>query len=106
LFFREFWTLQLIEFLIPSFRISPLKSKFATDPGGVLFEIATDGPGFSVDEAEEALGTRLMLPPWMEPNRGDLEHVLPPLRLPHRAGERPAVSAGGGQEAGERTDDL
>jgi hypothetical protein len=30
--FREFWTLQLIEFLIPSFRISPLKSKFATDP--------------------------------------------------------------------------
>jgi putative tryptophan/tyrosine transport system substrate-binding protein len=32
LFFREFWTLQLIEFLIPSFRISPLKSKFATDP--------------------------------------------------------------------------
>ena len=82
------------------------QSIYYREPGGVLFEIATDGPGFSVDEAEEALGTRLMLPPWMEPNRGELERVLPPLRLPHRAGERPAVSAGGGQEAGERTDDL
>ncbi len=75
-------------------------SIYYREPGGVLFEIATDGPGFTVDEAEEALGTHLMLPPWMEPNRWELERVLPPLCLPHRAGERPAVSAGADKKRG------
>lgn len=57
-------------------------SIYFREPGGVLFEIATDPPGFAVDEAPEHLGTRLMLPPWMEPHRAELEAVLPALRLP------------------------
>jgi glyoxalase family protein len=58
------------------------RSIYFREPGGVLFEIATDPPGFTADEPAESLGGRLMLPPWLEPNRGLLERVLPPLRLP------------------------
>jgi glyoxalase family protein len=46
----------------------------------VLFEIATEGPGFSVDEDPSHLGERLILPPWFEPHREQIEAVLPPLR--------------------------
>ncbi|MBY0396108.1 MAG: VOC family protein, partial [Thermoleophilia bacterium] len=49
------------------------------EPGGVLFEIATDPPGFAVDEPVETLGTALKLPPQYEPIRGRIERVLPPL---------------------------
>lgn len=52
------------------------------EPGGVLFEIATDGPGFTIDEPLETLGTTLQLPPWYEPQRAQIERVLPPLTLP------------------------
>jgi glyoxalase family protein len=52
------------------------------EPGGVLFEIATDPPGFAIDETVEALGTRLQLPPWLEPERALIERHLPPLALP------------------------
>jgi glyoxalase family protein len=62
------------------------RSIYFREPGGVLFEIATDPPGFAVDEAEEELGTHLKLPPWLETRRDRLEEVLPPLRVP--AGER------------------
>ena len=58
------------------------RSIYFREPGGVLFEIATDPPGFAVDEAEEELGTHLMLPPWLETRRDRLEEVLPPLRVP------------------------
>jgi catechol 2,3-dioxygenase-like lactoylglutathione lyase family enzyme len=51
------------------------------EPGGVLFEIATDPPGFAIDEPPEALGSRLRLPPWLEPRREALEAQLPPLHL-------------------------
>ncbi|MBD3765380.1 MAG: ring-cleaving dioxygenase [Rhodobacterales bacterium] len=51
------------------------------EPGGVLFEIATDAPGFAVDEPEQTMGTRLMLPPQYEPIRDRIERVLPPLRV-------------------------
>lgn len=51
------------------------------EPGGVLFEIATDPPGFAVDEPAAALGQRLMLPPQYEPMRARIEQVLPPLRV-------------------------
>jgi glyoxalase family protein len=51
------------------------------EPGGVLFEIATDPPGFAVDESAEALGTALKLPPKYEPMRARIEQVLPKLRL-------------------------
>jgi glyoxalase family protein len=57
-------------------------SIYFREPGGVLFEIATDGPGFAVDEAVEDLGTRLVLPPWLEPRRSEIERALPPIELP------------------------
>jgi len=57
-------------------------SIYFREPGGVLFEIATDPPGFTVDETADELGTHLMLPPWMEPHRSELVKTLPPLRLP------------------------
>ena len=55
------------------------------EPGGILFEIATDPPGFAVDEPLEELGTHLMLPPQHEPRRERLEQSLPPIRVPGRA---------------------
>jgi glyoxalase family protein len=57
-------------------------SVYFREPGGVLFEIATNPPGFLTDEKVEDLGTHLMLPPWLESVRKDLEKVLPPVRLP------------------------
>ena len=60
------------------------KSVYFREPGGVLFEIATDGPGFAVDEPVSELGARLVLPPWLEPRRREIEASLPPLREPER----------------------
>ncbi len=57
-------------------------SIYFREPGGVLFEIATDPPGFSVDESLEELGTHLKLPHFLEPRRAEIERRLPPLRLP------------------------
>lgn len=57
-------------------------SIYFNEPGGVLFEIATDPPGFAIDEPPELLGTHLKLPPWLESTRPMLEKVLPPLHLP------------------------
>ncbi len=57
-------------------------SIYFREPGGILFEIATDPPGFTVDEPVEQLGTRLELPTWLEPSREELEQVLPVLHLP------------------------
>jgi glyoxalase family protein len=59
-------------------------SVYFREPGGVLFEIATNPPGFATDEKTEELGTHLMLPPWLESVRKDLERVLPPVHLPHK----------------------
>ena len=58
------------------------RSIYFREPGGVLFEIATDPPGFAVDEDEAELGTHLKLPPWLETRRDHLEEVLPSLRVP------------------------
>ena len=55
------------------------KSVYFREPGGVLFEIATDGPGFAVDEDPAHLGETLVLPPWLEPTRQAIEEVLPTL---------------------------
>jgi glyoxalase family protein len=52
-------------------------------PGGVLFEIATNNPGFAVDESLAELGTRLVLPPWLESVRSELVRILPPVSLPN-----------------------
>ncbi len=55
------------------------QSVYFREPGGALFEVATDGPGFAVDEATESLGERLILPPWLEPRRPEIERALPRL---------------------------
>jgi glyoxalase family protein len=55
------------------------RSIYFHEPGGVLFEIATDGPGFTVDEPLVDLGKSLKLPSFLEPRRKQLEGVLPPL---------------------------
>lgn len=55
------------------------QSIYFREPGGVLFEIATDSPGFAIDEHVEELGTQLKLPPWLEPERSKLERALPPI---------------------------
>ncbi|MGH7537607.1 MAG: ring-cleaving dioxygenase [Gemmatimonadales bacterium] len=57
-------------------------SVYFVEPGGVLFELATDGPGFALDEAAAHLGERLILPPWLEGRREPIERALPPLALP------------------------
>jgi catechol 2,3-dioxygenase-like lactoylglutathione lyase family enzyme len=57
-------------------------SIYFREPGGVLFEVATLPPGFMVDESADALGTALKLPPWLEPQRAEIERLLPPVRLP------------------------
>ncbi len=56
-------------------------SIYYREPGGVLFEIATDPPGFAIDEAPDRLGTHLKLPAWLETSRAEIEQVLPPLIL-------------------------
>jgi glyoxalase family protein len=53
------------------------RSVYFREPGGVLFEIATDGPGFTADEEMDYLGERLILPPWLEDRRPEIEAVLP-----------------------------
>lgn len=57
-------------------------SVYFREPGGVLFELATNTPGFATDEPVERLGERLMLPPQYEPHRAQIEAVLPPIHLP------------------------
>jgi glyoxalase family protein len=67
-------------------RVSPVMDRdyfhsiYFREPGGVLFEIATDGPGMTVNEPAETLGERLMLPAAVEPHRAEFERILPPLR--------------------------
>jgi glyoxalase family protein len=56
-------------------------SIYFREPGGVLFELATDPPGFAIDEPPEKLGEALKLPSWLEPNRKRIEQVLQPIEL-------------------------
>ena len=65
------------------------KSVYFKEPGGVLFELATDGPGFAVDEAPEKLGESLVLPPWLEPQRAAIAAGLPALTPPALHGSAP-----------------
>jgi glyoxalase family protein len=69
-------------------RVSPVmdrlyfKSVYTRDPDGHIVELATLGPGFTADEDPANLGRSLRLPPWLEPQRGDIERGLRPLRVP------------------------
>ena len=56
-------------------------SVYFQEPGGILFEIATNPPGFMIDEKLEELGSHLVLPPWLEPDRKSLEKILPKVDL-------------------------
>ena len=58
------------------------RSIYFREPGGVLFEIATDPPGFAADEDPAHLGEELRLPPWLETRRSEIEDVLTPLHVP------------------------
>jgi glyoxalase family protein len=58
------------------------KSIYFREPGGVLFEIATDAPGFAVDEDTDSLGQTLKLPDWLEPRRFEIEALLPNVHTP------------------------
>jgi glyoxalase family protein len=82
------WREQLVDY---GLNVTPIidrhyfQSIYFREPGGVLLEIATDPPGFGVDEPLLELGRRLQLPPWLEPRRGDIEAALPPLEVPQLA---------------------
>ena len=76
------------EILRRGFHVSPVtnrdyfKSIYFREPGGILFEIATDAPGFAIDEPVEALGSSLQLPKQFADLRGQIERALPKLVLP------------------------
>jgi glyoxalase family protein len=55
------------------------RSVYFREPGGIIFEIATDQPGFAIDEPVASLGHDLKLPQFLEPHRKEIEAVLPPL---------------------------
>jgi glyoxalase family protein len=58
------------------------RSIYFREPAGTLLEIATDNPGFAIDEPLMELGRALKLPPWLEPTRQQIEAMLPNLNLP------------------------
>ena len=57
-------------------------SIYSREPGGVLFEIATNNPGFTADQPVAELGRKLMLPPWLETHRVEIQHAVPSIALP------------------------
>jgi predicted esterase len=73
-------------------------SVYFREPGGVLFELATLPPGFTIDEPKERLGETLKLPPQYEPMRAEIEAVLPPIHLPVPAAEATLLAAADGPE--------
>ena len=78
----EQWVARLAEFRLPSsgeVERYYFTSLYFREPNGILFEIATDGPGFAVDEPLETLGERLALPPFLEARRASIEAGLKPL---------------------------
>jgi glyoxalase family protein len=68
-----------------AYNVSPVMDRvyfhsiYFREPGGILFEIATDSPGFAIDESLEQLGAGLKLPPWLEAQRARIEAALPPI---------------------------
>jgi glyoxalase family protein len=78
----EAWARRLGELGIPN--SGPVdrfyfRSLYFREPNGILFEIATDGPGFAVDEDPETLGEAIALPPFLEPRRAEIEANLQPI---------------------------
>ncbi|MCB0293251.1 MAG: VOC family protein, partial [Calditrichaeota bacterium] len=75
------------ELLAAGYQVSPVMDRnyfhsiYFREPGGVLFEVATDPPGFAVDEPAESLGQSLKLPPWLEKERALIEQNLTPVTV-------------------------
>ena len=86
------WREKLVEL---GFGVTPIidrqyfHSIYFREPGGILFEIATDPPGFAIDEPVEHLGEMLKLPPQYEEHRAEIERALPPIIMPARAAAEP-----------------
>lgn len=86
---QKSWRRRLIE---DDFDVTPVMDRcyfhsiYFREPGGVLFELATDPPGFAIDESLETLGESLKLPIWLERYRGDIEKALPRIEL-HKSGK-------------------
>jgi glyoxalase family protein len=84
------WREKLLDLGFP---VTPVRDReyfhsiYFNEPGGILFEIATDLPGFALDEPVDQLGTHLKLPPWLESQRPKLEQTLPQLHLPETEGK-------------------
>ncbi len=79
------WLRRLEDFSIPNSGIIDrfyFRSLYFREPNHILFELATDDPGFAVDENESELGERLALPPFLEPRRAEIEAGLKPLETP------------------------
>ena len=84
---QQDWREALVQAQIPVTAVRDrcyFRSIYFHEPGGVLFEIATDIPGFGIDETDDQLGHNLKLPPWLESRRAELEIRLPLLRIPDR----------------------
>jgi glyoxalase family protein len=81
---QKSWRQKLVEL---DYNVSPIMDRnyfhsiYYREPGGILFEIATDPPGFLIDEPIETLGQSLKLPPFYEPMRDEIERALPPVSL-------------------------
>jgi predicted esterase/catechol 2,3-dioxygenase-like lactoylglutathione lyase family enzyme len=73
-------------------------SVYFREPGGILYELATNPPGFAIDEPIERLGERLMLPPQYEPHRAEIEAVLPRIHLPISASAASMLAESDGPE--------
>jgi glyoxalase family protein len=79
------WRQALIEH---GYEVTPVRDRryfrsiYFNEPGGVIFELATDGPGFTIDEEADKLGGHLMLPDWLEPRRGVIAAALLPFQVP------------------------
>ncbi|WP_348612515.1 VOC family protein [Halobaculum rarum] len=63
------------------------KAIYVREPGGILIELSTEGPGFGIDEPQESFGESLVLPPWAEEDREMVEGQLPPLETPATASD-------------------
>lgn len=76
------------ELITAGFQVTPVVDRnyfhsiYFREPGNILYEIATDGPGFLVDESIEELGSQLRLPAWYESRRPEIESILPSVKLP------------------------
>ncbi|MFL6514099.1 MAG: ring-cleaving dioxygenase [Chthoniobacterales bacterium] len=81
------------------FNVTPIVDRqyfhsiYFREPGGILFEIATDAPGFATDESVEQLGQSLKLPPQYEEHRPEIERILPPISVEHHSAPATATQS-------------